>query len=97
MPDLAVFATITPLPEHRAAARAALRDLIGPTRAEPGCRRFELNLGRDGDPCLYLVERWSDDDALAAHHAQPYTMRVFAAYEDWLAKPVRVVMMQTED
>ena len=96
MPELSIFARITPLPEHRDAALSALRSLLSPTRAEPGCLRFELNLGCDDDPSLYLIERWSDDAALDRHYAQPYTARVFAAYEDWLAEPMHVVKLRPQ-
>ncbi|WP_179380505.1 putative quinol monooxygenase [Jannaschia marina] len=94
MTELALFARITPKPEHRTRALAALEGILAPTRAEPGCLRFELNTGDGDDPSLYLVEQWRDAAALETHYAQPYVAEVFAAYADWLAKPVETVPMR---
>ena len=94
MTELALFARITPKPEHRAKALDAIRGILDPTRAEPGCLRFELLTGDGDDSSIYLVERWTDDAALEAHYAQPYIAEVFAAYVDWLAAPVEAVRMR---
>lgn len=94
MSELALFAQITPKPEFRTHALNALRGILQQTRAEAGCLRFELNKGVGDDPCLYLVERWTDDAALRSHYAQPYTAAVFEAYQDWLATPVTTFPMR---
>ncbi|MEO1468595.1 MAG: putative quinol monooxygenase [Pseudomonadota bacterium] len=93
MPELAVLARITPLPQHRAAARDALIGILAPTRAEPGCRQFDLHDG-EGDGTLWLVERWDDDAALEAHYALPHVRAVFAAYENWLACPPEITRLR---
>lgn len=90
---LAVFATITPKPEHLDAARQAIVGILQDTRAEAGCLTFDLH----EDPVagkLYLYEIWSGQAALDAHYAQPYTKAVCQAYELWLAAPVESVLMQ---
>ncbi len=51
-----------------------LRSFLVPTRAEAGCRVYELHLGPDGD--LRFYEQWADGAALAAHLATP-TMQEF--------------------
>ena len=94
MPELSLFATIRPKPEHRAAALAAIEGILEDTRAEPGCHRFELNVGEGDDPALYLVEHWEDDEALEAHYATDYVATVFASYQDWLAQPGDIVRMR---
>lgn len=65
---LAVFATITPLPEHLDAARAAIRGILAQTRAKQGCQAFTLHEG-DGTGQLHLYEVWADRAAFEAHHA----------------------------
>ncbi|WP_095588508.1 putative quinol monooxygenase [Actibacterium ureilyticum] len=90
---LSVFATITPKPEFRDQVEASLKSILAPTREEPGCHRFELHAGNDGDANLYLVETWQDEAALQAHYAEPYITSVFASYGDWLAHPPAVIKM----
>lgn len=87
---LTVFAKITPKPEFLDQARQAIINIIPATRQEEGCRTFTLHEA-DGD--LYLFEVWDTAGALELHYAQPYTKDVFAAYRDWLAKPVEITKM----
>lgn len=94
MPELSLFATIRPKPVHRAAALKAIEGILEDTRAETGCRRFELNVGAEDDGVLYLVEHWADDAALAAHYQMDYVKEVFDAYQDWLTCPVDIVRMR---
>ena len=83
-----VVATITPKAEHLDDARSALLELIPLTLEEEGCQTFRLLEAGDGR--LWLYEEWDNPEALEAHYAQPYTRSVFAAYENWLAEPVRI-------
>ena len=91
--ELVVFAKICPKPEHLEDAKAAILGILGPTRQEPGCRQFRL-LSGEGDGRLYLYEEWTNEAALAAHHEQPYTQRVFDSYRNWLAMPVEVTKLR---
>lgn len=90
---LSVFATITPKPEYRQQVLASLEQILAPTRAEPGCHRFELHTGHDDDPNLYLVETWQDDAALQSHYQEPYITSVFDSYQTWLAQAPVVIKM----
>lgn len=94
MSELSVFARISVKRQYRAQALSALEGILQATRAEPGCRRFELNTGDGADPAFYLVEHWSDDAALDHHYTQPYVRSVFAAYEEWLEQPVEITRMR---
>ncbi|WP_338446297.1 putative quinol monooxygenase [Pelagerythrobacter marensis] len=90
---LSAFATISPKPAHFAEARAAVRAIVAPTRAESGCLAFDLHEGEESGR-LHLYEVWADRAALDAHYAQDYTRAVFERYEDWLTEPVAIVFMQ---
>jgi quinol monooxygenase YgiN len=92
--QLAVFARITPKPEHLNAARQAILGIVPVTRSEPGCRMFTLHDDRDDSGHLYLYEVWDSEAAFAAHHDQPYTKAVFTSYIEWLAKPVDITMLR---
>ncbi len=87
----ALIAQIVPKPQHLAEARTALENILPATRAEPGCRVFNL---LEGDGALWLYEEWDDKAALEAHYIQPYTREVFAAYQDWLAEPVDITELE---
>lgn len=89
---LHVYAKITPKPEHYERAKSAVEGIVPATVKETGCARFEFFTDTD-NTTLHLVETWTDQTALDAHYAQPYTKKVFAAYQDWLAKPPEVQTM----
>lgn len=44
-----LIAKITPKPEHMQDVRDSLTSILAPTRAEPGCLKFNLLEGRSGD------------------------------------------------
>lgn len=90
---LSAFATIALKPEHFDEAKAAVVDILARTRAERGCRAFELHEAPD-EATLHLYEVWADSAAFEAHHAEDYTRAIFRKYEDWLAKPVEITFMQ---
>lgn len=94
MTELSLFATIRPKPEHKSDALAAIKGILEATRAEPGCHRFELNVGAEDTDAIHLVEHWADDAALDAHYDMDYVKTVFADYEKWLAAPVEIVRMR---
>jgi len=47
-------------------ARAPRHDVV---RADPGCEQFDLFVNASDPDDLMLVERWSDEEKLAAHYA----------------------------
>ncbi|WP_380169212.1 putative quinol monooxygenase [Jannaschia sp. R86511] len=52
--------------------RRRLLDLVGLTRAEAGCLRYDLH-GHDDDPLrLTFVEEWATAQAHAAHDLTPW-------------------------
>jgi quinol monooxygenase YgiN len=49
-----------------------LRQMITPTRQEPGCIRYELNKSLS-DPAVFIFyERWQDQTALDGHLKTPH-------------------------
>ncbi len=63
--SVVVVATISPKPEHADAVREAVLEAVPRVHEEPGCERYPLHRGRDGD--LVVVEKWESAEALAAH------------------------------
>ncbi len=74
-----VIAQFTATPGREEELSVVLQSLVGPTRAEPGCLRYEL--GQDvHDPATFsVVEMYTDQQAFAAHRNQPYIQRLLAA------------------
>ncbi len=64
----------------RANAAASVRD-------EPGCRRFDVLLPRDGDPsCVALYEIYDDRAAFEAHMRTPHFLAFRDAVRDLVAR-----------
>ncbi len=60
------------------AVRAVLLSLIAPTRAEPGCLKYDLFQNVDDPTDFTFVETFASDAALAAHAAAPYVAHLAA-------------------
>jgi quinol monooxygenase YgiN len=88
--SLFIFAEIKPKAEHFNDAQQAIIGILDQTRAEHGCRSFDLFESPD-QTTLYLFEEWDDQNALDQHHTEPYTVAVFKAYQEWLAEPPRIL------
>lgn len=79
--DLFIFARFHAKPGQAAALEAAMRAMLAPTRAEPGC--IEINAFRgvlDGDR-FYIHSRWRDEAAFDRHAGLPHTAAFIAAAE----------------
>ena len=73
--ELHVFARFHARPGQEPAVEAAIREVAGPSRAEPAC--LELNYYRSKrEPHLfYIVSRWTDEAAFEVHAGLPHTVR----------------------
>jgi quinol monooxygenase YgiN len=71
-----VVARIKVRPGTDSAALQLLGSIVSPTRDEPGCLAYDLHQSA-ADPTEFMFyERWSSDDALAAHSASTAPHRV---------------------
>ena len=90
MPEetLKVIARIQARPEKIEEMRALLTSLIEPTRAEPGCLRYEL-LHNLTDPTDFtFVEEWRDDSALESHFNTEHIKGALARLQELAAEPL---------
>jgi quinol monooxygenase YgiN len=69
---LIVHATIDVDPDHHDAVRAAAAVMQEATRAEAGCRRYDMSADVADRGRFYVTELWEDDDSLAAHMKVPH-------------------------
>ena len=72
MPKIALAVELPVKPEHHDAFEAELKDHAAKTLArENGCLQFDAHISPD-DPDLYFIyEVYRDEEALAAHRANP--------------------------
>lgn len=82
-----ILARVEARPSRAAELAAALAALVAPTRAEPGCLRYELLQAADDPDCFVFVEEWRDRAAVDAHIASPHVQAAFAAAGMLLAAP----------
>jgi quinol monooxygenase YgiN len=94
---IAIFASLLPRPEHLAAVEAELGLMVAATRAEPGCRRYDLFRPADGSPGLQLFEVYDDPAAVEAHRASPHYRAYRARIADWLAAAPVVTVLSPVD
>lgn len=76
---LTVVATITAKPGAEAAVRQALERVVPPSRAEAGCRRYELHVDNAAPATFVMLEEWVSAAALAEHEATPHFGALVAA------------------
>jgi len=80
-----VIATLIAKPGQQATLETLLRGLLEPTRLEAGCEQYDLHQD--------LLERWSDDAALADHdqsaHIQSFRAKAADVLEHFELKRLK--------
>jgi quinol monooxygenase YgiN len=88
-----VIATFLAAPGREEELESILRELIGPTRREAGCIRYDLLRSLPGvSPVeLVFVEEWSSVEELDAHGRMPHLQGLRERVEDLVAAPPHVI------
>jgi quinol monooxygenase YgiN len=88
--DLFIVARFHARDGQQDAVAAALRDVVLPTRAEPGCRAIAA-YGSTRDPCLfYIHSHWADEAAFDRHAELPHTLRFLERVQPLIDHPFDV-------
>jgi quinol monooxygenase YgiN len=95
-PSIAVIAGFTPRPESREALCSLLEGMTTPTRAEDGCRTYDLYESVDGGDFV-LFERYRNRSALEDHRGSTHYQNYRAQLSGLLAKPVTVTELAVLD
>jgi quinol monooxygenase YgiN len=95
-PSIAVIARFTPLPESREALHTLLEGMTAPTRAEDGCRTYDLYESVDGGDFV-LFERYRSRSALEEHRGSTHYQNYRAQLGGLLAQPVAVTELAVLD
>ena len=70
--QILIVGTIEIEPQRRAALLEAVRPYVERTRAEePGCLDYAFTADTVDDDRIVVLERWADEESLAAHFAHP--------------------------
>jgi quinol monooxygenase YgiN len=84
-----VYCKLSPKPEKEDEFLSLIKNLIGPTREEPGCISFELVKAIGGDSYV-LIEKFNDRAAIDAHINMEHFQTVFPQLKKLLAAPPEV-------
>ncbi|WP_116139255.1 putative quinol monooxygenase [Trinickia diaoshuihuensis] len=95
--SVTIFATFEPRPGIEEAVMAALQEALIPTRAEPGCIRFDLYRSESAPTTLHLFEIFAAPDALAAHRQTEHYQAFRRKIDPLLARPPVVVRLKAVD
>lgn len=96
-PGVIVFASFRPSPGAEREVEEILRWMVGHTRAEPGCDRYDLYRRKADEVSFHLFERYRDGDALEAHRATEHYIEYRRKIADLLAEPIEVVVLDPLD
>ena len=69
MPPVRLVVTITATAGKGSELATAMQPRLDEVRREAGCEQYELFQSTEHPDTLALLERWSDEDTLAAHSA----------------------------
>jgi quinol monooxygenase YgiN len=84
---MALFARFHARPGHEDGVRAAILDVLAPTRAEPGCLSIQAFRSLRDARLFYIHSRWKDEAAFDAHGALPHTVRFVERVEPLIDHP----------
>lgn len=72
---LFIFARFHARPGHEAGVADTLRDVIGPSSAEPGCLSIQAFRSIRDPQLFYIHSSWKDEAAFDHHAGLPHTIR----------------------
>ncbi len=75
---------------QESAVEAALREVSGPSRAEPGCLGFQVFRSTRDSRLFYIHSRWMDEAAFDFHAGLPHTIRFIDRVEQLIDHPLDV-------
>ncbi len=95
--EIFVVATFVPQESQEDAVERILRGMISPTRAEPGCNRYDLYRSSGTEPKFVLIEAYAGQPSLEAHRATEHYKNYRARIVDVLKEPIGVVVLDALD
>src|SRR5581483_1511782 len=75
-PEIVVVAHFTAHSGKEGELSESLQSLVEPTRAEPGCVRYELNQELEDPRCFTFTEKFRNRESLEQHRGMPHLKRL---------------------
>jgi quinol monooxygenase YgiN len=72
------------------AVAAAIHDVAGPTRGEPGCLAYGAYRSTRDPRLFYIHTRWIDESAFDEHAELPHTVRFIEGVQPLIDHPLDV-------
>jgi quinol monooxygenase YgiN len=94
MPEVRVIARFVASKSKEDQLKTLLQSMLTPTRAEPGCERYEL-YESDSRGRFYLYETWESQAALDQHIATPHFRHLEQAVGELLTEPFEVNILRS--
>jgi len=88
--ELFIFARFHAREGEEDAVGAAMRDMLGPVRAEPGCLAIDAFCSTRDPRLFYVHSRWIDEAAFDLHAELPHTVRFVERVEPLIDHPLDV-------
>ena|ERR1700730_14417915 len=95
--SITVIATFGPKNGNEKAVEQVLRGMVGPTRKEPGCDRYDLYCSQQAPVSFVLFEIYKDQAALEAHRSTEHYKSYRAQIADLLGEPIKVQVISSLD
>lgn len=95
--DLIVIASATAKPGKEKDLESALREVAGPTRAQPGCVAFSLYRRADAPATMVGFERWASAADHQQHLKGAHVQTLMGRMADVLAEPPNIVAYEVID
>ncbi len=92
--ELFIFARFHARPGNEGAVAEALRDVLGPSRDEPGCLRMHAFRSMRDPQLFYIHSRWKDEAAFERHAGLPHTARFVERVEPLIDHPLDVTRVE---
>ena len=88
--ELFIFARFHASEGCEDAVAAAIRDVGGPTREEPGCLSIAAYRSTADPSLFYIHSRWIDEAAFDLHASLPHTVRFLERVQALIDHPLDV-------
>jgi quinol monooxygenase YgiN len=89
--ELFIFVQFHAREGREADVAMAIREVIVPSRAEPGCVDIEAFRATRDPRLFYIHSRWIDEAAFEIHAGLPHTVRFLARVQQLVDHPVEVI------
>jgi quinol monooxygenase YgiN len=92
--ELFIFARFHAREGQEAALAAAVLEVQGPTRAEPGCLHIDAYRSVHDPRLVYVHSRWVDTPAFDRHAELPHTVRFLERVVQLIDHPLDITRSQ---